>query len=237
MTREEDLGRIDRAARNRRELAATRWLLFTGWLLAAVGYYGSWIGHGTAALTLSGIDMGEFVKFLPGVLEGSLTIVRQLFYLPALAVVVSVALLVGSRRLGYPWPLKLVILLAAIPVSLQLLPPAWSPASLMTAEFRAQTIALGLSWLLLATFWFWGRLPGWLTGSLGGLFCAAALGLSAWQYTRAKPAIDEVYGTAPSVGWGFALCMFGLAIVVAGCCMLVLRSRARVWSGEVWSSE
>jgi hypothetical protein len=129
------------------------------------------------------------------------------------------------------------MLLAAVPVSLQLLPPAWSPASLLTPEFRAQTVALGLSWLLLATFWLWGRLPGWLTGALYGLICAATLALSAWQYARAKPAIDTVYRTAPPVGWGFAICMLGLGILVAGCSLLVLRSRARVWSSEVWSGE
>jgi hypothetical protein len=229
--------RIDKPARDRQRLIGTRVLLPLGWVLAAAGYYGPWIAHGTAALTLSGVDMAEFVKFLPGVFDGSLQVTRQLLYLPPLAVVVSVALLVRSQRLHYPWPLRTLMLALAVPVSLQLLPPAWSFASLMTAEFRLQTVALGVSWVSLAGFWLWGRLPRWLTGSLSAALSLAAIGLSAWQLTIVKPAIDEVYGSPQPVGWGFYLCMAGLAIMAAGSVMLVVLPRERTRSGEVWSGE
>ena len=115
------LGKIDRETRSRRRLTPVRLLLPLGWALAAVGYFGPWIAHPTAALTLSGVDMGEFVKFLPGVLDGSLPVTRQFFYLPPWTVAVTVALLAGSRRLRYPWPLQLAFVLLALPVSLQLL--------------------------------------------------------------------------------------------------------------------
>jgi hypothetical protein len=237
LSREEDLGLIDRTARSRRRLTGVRLLLPVGWVLAAAGYYGPWIAHGTAALTLSGVDMGEFVKFLPAVLDGTLKVTRLLFYLPPLALVLSIALLIGSRRLRYPWLLRVLALALAISVSLQLLPPAWSPASLTTDEFRSQTIALGVSWLLLAGFWIWGRLPSWLLGSLSGALSLAALALSAWQYVLVKPAIDEVYRTPPSVGLGFYLCMAGLAIMAAGSVLLVLRTRTQVRNGEAWPDE
>ncbi len=231
------MSRINRSARDRRRLMGTRVLLPLGWVLASVGYYGPWIAHGTAALTLSGVDMGEFVKFLPGVFDGSLQVTRRFLYLPPLAVVVSVAVLVGSQRLHYPWPLRTLMLALAVPVSLQLLPPAWSFASLMTAEFRLQMVALGISWLLLAGFWLWGRLPRWLTGSLSAALSLAAMGLSAWQFAIVKPAIDKVYGSPQPVGWGFYLCMVGLAIMAAGSVMLVMQPRATTRSGEVWSGE
>jgi hypothetical protein len=201
-------------------------LLLLGWLLAAVGYYGPWTVHSTAALTLSGVDIGEFVKFLPGVLEGSLAVIRQLFYLPPVTIVLSVALLVGSRQLHYPWPLRILIIGLAVPVSLQLMPPAWSLESLRTAEFRAQTIALGVCWLALASFWLWGSLPAWLTASLSASLALAALVLSVWQFVLAKPAIDEVYRTAASFGWGFYLCQAGLAITAVGSLWLALQSQA-----------
>ena len=223
------MGKIHRSGREGRWLAIARLLLPMGWVLAAVGYYGPWIAHPTVALTLSGVDLGEFVKFLPGVLDGSLPMVRQLFYLPPLAVVVSVALLIGSRRLSYPWPLRVLALLLAVPVSLQLLPPAWSPSSLITAEFRLQVIALGICWLLLAGFGLWGRLPGWITASLSVLLSLAAVTLSSWQFLEVKPAIDQVYGSqralAP-VGWGFFLCLVGLLLVAAGSVLLGLQDRA-----------
>jgi hypothetical protein len=212
-----------------------RLLLPLGWLLAAVGYYGPWINHPAAALTLSGVDLGEFVKFLPGVVDGSLRVVRQLLYLPPLAVVASVALLIGAQRLRYPWPLRVLVLGLAVPVSVQLLPPAWSPNSLMSAEFRLQTIALGICSLLLGSFWLLGRLPPWLSGSVSAVLSVAAVGLSVWQFWAVKPEIDAVYGRPPAVGWGFYLCMTGLAVLTVGCVILVLRTRTQgrePWTGQ-----
>jgi hypothetical protein len=206
-------------------LTGVRWVLPVGWVIAATGYFGPWVTHITSGLTLSGVDMGEFVKFLPGVLDGTLTVPRQLFYLPPFAITVSIALLVGSRRLGYGWPVRILALLMAVAVSLQLLPPAWSPTSLTMAEFRLQTLALGICWLMLAGFWLLGRLPAWFTGSVSAGLAVAAVGLSAWQFFAVKGAIDGVYRVAPPIGWGFPLCMGGLAILAAASVTLVLRAR------------
>ena len=228
------LGRIDRSARSGSRLAMVRLLLPLGWLLAAAGYYGPWIDHATAALTLSGIDMAEFVKFLPAVQDGTLAVVRQLFYLPPVAVVVGVALLVASRRLAYPWPLRLLALILSVPISLQLLPPAWSPSSLATPEFRLQALALGLCWLLLAASWLLGRLPTWLSGPLTALLALASGVLPTWQLLLVKPQVDAVYGTAPSLGWGFFLCLAGLAIMALAGALLMLQSRrgdVGLWAG------
>lgn len=217
-------GSIDISVKRKRDLAGacSRLLLLVGWLAASIGLYGPWIDHPTAALTLSGVDMGEFVKFLP-----DLIVIRRLFYLPPFAIVVSVALLIGSRRLGYPRLLQVLGLILAVLVSLQLLPPAWSPSSLLTAEFRVQTIALGICWLLLAGFWLLGRLRAWVAGSLSAVLSLAALVLPTWQLWAAMPAINRVYGTAPMVGWGFPLCMIGLSIVVLGSVLIVFGTGAR----------
>jgi hypothetical protein len=211
-----------------------RWLLPLGLAMAAVGYYGPWIAHVTAALTLSGVDMGEFIKFLPGVLDGSLHVVRQFYYLVPLAVVVNVALLAGSRQLRYPWPARLAIWILAWPVSLQLLPPAWSLASLATAEFRLQAVALGACWILLAAFWLLGRLPLSLTGPLSATLSLAAGAMSFWQFLLTKPAIDQVYRQPPAVGWGFTLCLAGLAVMAVTEAALALQVRRR--GGGSWTS-
>jgi hypothetical protein len=233
MTAQGTLGRIDRTARSRRRLTPVRILLPLGWILAGVGYYGPWIAHKTAALALSGADMGEFVKFLPGFLDGRLQLTRQVFYLAPFAVVMSIALLVGLRRLRYPLPLRALMLVLAVPVSLQMLPPAWSPTSLITAEFRLQTIALAVSWVALAGAWLLGELPPWVAGLLSAALSLTAAGLSAWQFLVVKPGIDEVYRVPPSIGWGFYLCVLSLALVTAGGVILVLRTR----SGELWTGE
>lgn len=204
-----------------------RLLLPVGWVLAAVGYFGPWIAHHTAALTLSGVDLGEFVKFIPSVVDGSLPVARQLFYLPPIAVVVSIALLGSLDKLNYPWSLRALTLMLAIPVSLQLLPPAWAPSTLLTAEFRLQTMALGLCWFLLASSWLLGRLPPRLVGSLSAGLSLGALILPSWQFLAVKSAIDEIYRTPPQTGWGAFLCLAGLVLIAAASTASVLETRAR----------
>ena len=197
---------------HRRIIAAA---LGAGWLVAGLGYLGPWIAHPTAALTLSGADMGEFVKFLPAVADGSLPIWRQAFYLQPFAVVVSVAILVGSKQLSFNWPLRVAFLGMSVPLSVQLLPPAWSPGNLATSEFRAQAIALGACWVLLATFWLWGRLPLLVTGAASGLLAFLSVVAISWYFAGVKPAIDGVYSLAPLVGWGLYLSLGGLAAIGA----------------------
>jgi hypothetical protein len=205
-----------------RVFEAARWALPIGWLAAAVGCYGPWIAHKTAALTLAGPDLGEFVKFLPGVIDGSLHVIRQLFYFPIAAVVLSVSLLVGSRCLRYPWPVRAAALLLSLSLSTQLLPPAWSLTSLRATEFRVQSIALLGCWLALAAFWLLGRLSlRWTSLAAAVLMIASAL-LSTWQYAVVKPAIDAVYGRPSGLGWGFALCLVGLLLGAAASMVLGL---------------
>ncbi len=221
------LSKLAVATRSGRLLSLVRPLLPMGWVVATLGYFGPWIGHQTAALTLSGVDMGEFVKFLPGVVDGSLQVARQLFYLAPFSVVVSIALLSSLTELKYPWPLRTSMLLLAIPVSLQLLPPAWAPSTLLSAEFRLQTIAMGLCWLLLAASWLLGRLPSWLVGSLSAAISLGALILLSWQLVVAKPAIDDLYRIPPAIGWGVYLCLGGLALTTAASAVVMLGTRAR----------
>jgi hypothetical protein len=227
LSSQSNLGRLDRTKRVDWQLEVLRWMLPIGWCLAAVGFLGPWVSHPTAALALTGADMAEFVKFLPGVLEGSLRLIRQWFCLPPFAVTASIALLIGSDNLHYAKAVRALGLLLAIPLSLQLLPPAWSPSSLLTAEFRAQTIALGISWLLLASFWLLRRLPSWLLGSLSAALSSIALVLPLWQFLIAKPAIDDVYSTPPGTGWGIFLCLTGLVITTTASVALILTTRSR----------
>ncbi len=209
-----------------------KWLLPIGWGLAAIGFLGPWISHPTAALTLSGADMAEFVKFLPDVLDGSLRLVRQSFYLPPFAITLSIASLIGSRRLQYASVLRAAGLLLALLLSIQLLPPAWSPSTLTTPEFRAQTLGLGASWLLLTGFSLLGHLPSWLAGSFSAGVSLLAFSLALWQFLMAKPSIDTVYATPPGPGWGLFVCLAGLGVTAAAGGLLVLWARSRVGIGK-----
>lgn len=187
-----------------------------GWVCATIGYFGPWVEPKTSALALAGPDLAEFVKFLPTVADGSLPVIRQSFYLPVLAVVLGVALLVGSRSLHYPWLLRVALLAMSISLSLQLLPPAWSPASLSTAEFRLQPLVLAFCWLALIGHWLLERRALRWTGLLAALFSLIAGGVVGWQFARVEPAISAVYSQPLALGWGMIVCvssLLGLAII------------------------
>ena len=80
-----------------------RILLILGLALAIVGYFGPWVDHKTAALVLTGQDMGEFVKFLPEVRAGTAPMIREFFYLPPFAAALGLILLMASKRLPIRW--------------------------------------------------------------------------------------------------------------------------------------
>jgi hypothetical protein len=199
-----------------------------------IGYLGPWLAHPTAGLTLTGVDIGEFVKFLPGVLDGSVQIHRQAFYVTPFAVVLSMALLAGSHALDYPVGVRAAVVVAGVAASVQLLPPAWSPTSLFSPEFRLQALAVGLLWLLLASYRWFGRLPIWLAALLSGFSAFAALGLTIWQFSTVETAIFQVYATVSPLGWGLPVCMAGLAILALICTAIVVRMRRR--QGISWTA-
>lgn len=227
MNHQPNLGTIGPRDDRDRRIAFWSWGLFFGWILTSIGYYGEWIAHPTSALTLSGPDMAEFVKFLPAVMDGSLSVIRQLFYLPPLVVSVTVALLIGSPRLTVPAYARAVALILAIPVSLQMLPPAWSVASLRSPEFMPQTLALIGSWILLALFWLVGRVPLLWSGLVVAALGLVSLALCAWHIALIKPAINAVYGMAPGIGWGFWVSMVGLMVLSLVGFALAIRNRDR----------
>ncbi len=196
--------------------------LLLGWLALALGMLGVWICHKTSALSLSGPDLGEFAKFLPGVQNGSLDLHRQFFYLPAVALSAGIALLIGSPRLRFPsWTRWLALLIGAC-VSLQLLPPAWSPPSLRSPELRAQAIGLFACWLLLACFWLLARLPLLISGALAGLLALLSSALSTWQTWVILCEVSALYGIAPSLGWGFWSVQIGLGLFAAAAFTMAL---------------
>ncbi len=181
--------------------------MLAGLILAAVGYLGPWVAHPTAALILTGPDLGEFVKFLPGGAPPG----RQLFYSPAGAVAVLVALFAGR----YPWMIRAPLILLGLLMSLQLLPPAWNLTALWSSEFRVQTLALAACWILLAAHGWLIRLSRRWIGVGAALVSLAAGALATWQYVRLRPAVGAVYSTSGAyqpVGWGMIVCLTGLAL-------------------------
>ncbi|MEX1019461.1 MAG: hypothetical protein WDZ49_07365 [Litorilinea sp.] len=205
--------------RNSHFAAATRiarGFLPLGAALVFLGYWGPWLAHPTAGLTVLGLDVAEFIKFLPGIRNQTLTIWREAFYLPAVAISLNLALSAWRPAYRYPYWLRLVLVAGAIATALTLLPPAWSPGILLTPEFQLQTLTMVLCVVASLLSPFLAHLPR-LVGRIASLALALAAGaLPLWTLYSTWPEIAAVYAIPIQLGWGPFLVVPGLAFMVAG---------------------
>ena len=201
-------------------------LLVLAGLVGVAGYFGPWVPHRAAGLVILGLDLAEYVKFLPEVISGQITLTRELFYVPLFAASLSAGLLAGRRSL--PTLGRALLALTAIPLALTMLPPAWSPTSLRTPEYRLQVLAIGACLLtLLPGILLTRHLPRRLV-----LFVIALLGLAAAlapanSFLLVRPAIAVVYNHPLALGWGFWANLLGfLALAVIAIADVVSPTRS-----------
>lgn len=185
-------------------------------VLAAAGAFWPWVYREAVALQLTAPGLAEFVKFLPEVRRGELAVSRLFFLLPLLAGTVVLPLLAVNRQVGYPRWLQWLLRLAVLPFALSLLSPVWTPAVLVSAEFRLQTLAailclgLGLVAPLLK------NLPlRWLALAGAGL-ALLAVGLAFQQFFLARAALEDVYRSPIVPGWGAWLAWAGAGWLLLG---------------------
>jgi hypothetical protein len=168
-----------------------------------VGYYGPWLTHRAAGLVIIGLDLAEYVKFVPQVASAQIPIQREVFYMPLLAGSIAASLF-ASRRCLPNW-LRWILAFMAVPLALAMLPPAWSPAVLRLDEFRIQIIAIGLCLILVPCVVVTRYLPDRLVlVAVAILSLMAALGPT-WSFLQVRSAIEQVYRHPPPLGWGFLL--------------------------------
>jgi hypothetical protein len=186
-------------------------MLPLGALLTFIGYVGPWVPHAAAGLVVTGLDLAEYVKFLHPIRSGEIGVWREGFYLPLVVVSLTLSLIAYRADLRYPWPVRIGMLILAGIAALNLLPPAWSPPLLMTAEFRAQTAALLLCLGMAAISPFLALLPRMVSSAAILALTVLALILPIANFLRILPAIEAIYGHAISPGWG--LWIMALALV------------------------
>lgn len=189
-------------ARRRAPLQACReWTpLLVVLLIAMAGYYGAWIGHRSAGLVVAGVDLAEYVKFLPPVRAGQLHILRESFYAP-LAACSLIASMVASRKVLPVW-LRWWAGISAIPLALAMLPPAWSPGVLVLPEFRLQVIVMAACLVALPMFLLTAFLPDAIVLAIVGLLSLAAAVWPASSFLPLIEPMEELYRSALWPGWG-----------------------------------
>ena len=194
----------------RRILTWRPYLLPAAALAVFAGVVGPWIAHPAAGLVITGLDLGEYVKFLPSFLDGSLALWRPGFYAPLLAGSLALSLYAFDPPYGYGWPARVVLLIAAIILALNMLPPAWTPQRMLTAEFRAQALAIGLSVAAAAVSPMLALLDRRIRGTALVLTALAGLWFPLRGFAAMRGDIDLVYGAPQSVAWGPVVMAAGL---------------------------
>jgi hypothetical protein len=200
--------------------AVLRILLPLGALLAFLGYVGPWVDHRVAGLAILGLDLGEYVKFLPLVRDGTTPLWREGFYLPLVAISLSLSLCAWRPELRWQpraagWVMLLLQVLGAIVMAFNMLPPAWTPQRMLTPEFYQQTTAIVLCLGAVALGPFLALLPRVVTGLLVLLLNTAAAVVPTVQFLRVLPELSGLYNDTLVTGWGLYWMLLGLALLIA----------------------
>lgn len=190
----------------------------SGVILAMIGVWGAWVWHRVAALVVSGWDLAEFVKFVPGA-----SAVRELFYVPVWCGAIILAFLAhhpvakpdeSTRQQFVNMAACSVLFMAAVALMIAILPPY--PQLIEdygSAESRWRFV-LGVSGLLLVgVSWLAQR---WLRRMAGPMLVALALigALPAlWQFLKVREPIEAVYGSPIGWGWGVSVFLSGWTMV------------------------
>ena len=187
-----------------------RWLTPQALSVALVGFFGPWIPHKTAALTVTGFELSELAKFFPEVQTGAVRLVRFLFLAPLIAVALLLGMWVhahSSRR-----AVRVLVTGFAALLALAALPPY---ESLLVPEYAGQLrLALGGTLLVLLT-------P--LTRPLRGrprrvpvalLALVGPLGALS-QFATLRPLVSALYRQPLGLGWGLVACMAGFGLIAA----------------------
>lgn len=191
-----------------------RVLLPVGLLLALAGYFGAWVAHPVSGLVVTGLDLGEYVKFLPSVRSGTTTIWREGFYLPLLAASLAATMAAFRAEFRYGWPLRGLLLALSIVAALNLLPPAWTPTRLLETEFRLQSASLVTLLGAVSISPFLALLPRRLVAILVTLPTLAAIIMPARAFFQILPEISSLYSRQLSAGWGLWLMLAGLLMII-----------------------
>ena len=190
-------------------------------MLALVGYFGAWIPHKTAALTITGAELAEWARFFPKP-EG-----RELLYLPLIAVFLLIAVQAGcstrpSIRIGVPLALIFALLTLLLPYTvlenlLRSLAAHTPPA--ITPEYRGQvTLLIVAAALMLIAPWS-TLLPPYVRGALSVLLAVSGIIPALWRFVPLRAHIAALYssgGRTIAPGWGLVTCTAGFLLFVAG---------------------
>ena len=201
-----------------------------GFTLILLGYLMVWLPHSIAGLSFIGLEVGEWVKFLPQVRLGEIAADRNLFYLPP----ITLGLMLALWTTGWPnrrWQ-SWVVRGMAVMVAFLAFPAIEAVLDEGVDQWLARVLLIGLVVLVAALIPLLDRLPG-RSGANFALIATISLAviglaLPTWAYLAVRPAVAQLFDQQVGTGPGLWLNGIGhLLVAVATLWLLSERRRLR----------
>lgn len=190
--------------------ARTQFLLLIGLTAVFIGYFAVWLPGPGAGLSLIGIEMGEWFKFMGVGLE------RNLFYLPPISLALMLELLTLPWQNGrwQTWAMRGL----GISVSLLVFPALEDISGPNSHEYlpRVQWIGLVVVTAVAVSLLGWKvdkTIRLWLSWSLLLLLGLVGLVQPTRIYLQVQPNVSQLFGVSVGIGWGLILNGLGHLIV------------------------
>lgn len=210
-------------------------LLRIGFTTILLGYLVVWLPQPVVGLSFIGLEMGEWVKFVPQVRAGELWPGRDVYYLPPITLGLMLALWTAewSERRWQTWAARLLAIMVAmlsfpaLEVILEEPPKEWLLRLLLVGLVAIVAMSAGLL----------ARAAGRRYRELRrGLFLVLGLAgaiLPLWAFLAMRPAIQGLLAADYSIGPGVWLNTLGNLLVVL---VVLLEGTGFKW-GESQPSE
>ena len=172
-----------------------------------LAYFLPWLPHPAAGLRLIGLEMGEWVKFLPQVRSGEIAAGRNLFYLPP----ITLGALLALATAGWPngrwqtWAMRGL----AVAVSLLALPALEAIRDEPSGEWLLRLLLIGGVVGVAFLSGLGGRLPAQASWLLLALIALAGALLPTWAYLSVRPVIADLLRAPVGIGPGVWLNLVG----------------------------
>ena len=178
-----------------------------------LGYWLVWMPGPVAGLQLIGLEMGEWVKFLPQVRAGQISASRNLFYLPPILLAWLLALITVS------WPNRWqtwAVRILAIGVGWLAFPSLDAIRFEPRSEWLLRLVWVGLVVLVaVGSGVIKGRSAAAFIPIILALIAIAGAILPTWAYLAMRPAIAQVLAQPVGFGPGFWLNGVGFGVAAA----------------------
>ncbi len=205
------------------------WLRLVGLVFIIVGYFGPWVPHETAALTVTGFELAEFAKLLPQVQGGVVPVTRELFLAPLIAAAILLGFLAQPANQQTNKPTNKLLILAAILLALAALPPY---QFFLALQYRRQLILAAGGLLLVLLTPLARRLPRRVQGVLVALLALAGDVPALWQFALLHPLVVALYNEPLDLGWGLVTCTAGFALLLVSGILNIAISGQRSAAGQ-----